>query len=239
MRSHDIDLGFLVHPDAGAGTHPGVVLLHDVWGLADHTRDLSTRLAGEGFAVLALDLYRRLPEARIEDPARFIRALSDPALLAEIQAGIDLLAAHPASAGRRVGVTGFCMGGMYALLAACGCTGLSAAVAFYGMLSYAHGMLAEPEGADPARKPREPLAAAAALGCPLLAFFGADDAFIPLSDVERLRGVLASSAHPAEVKVYAGAGHAFMNDTRPEAYRPEAAADAWGRTLAFFRQNLG
>jgi carboxymethylenebutenolidase len=244
MQRRDLDLGTLVHPDASEGdasegAHPGVVMIHDVWGLADHTRDLATRLAGEGFAVLALDLYRGLPDAKIEDPGRFIRELSDPSVLADVQTGIDFLASDPASAGRPVGVTGFCMGGMYALLAACTCSGLSAAVSFYGMLSYEHGMLRPPDGVDRSRKPRQPLDAAPELGCPLLAFFGEADRFIPLADVERLRGALSEAAHPSEVRTYPGAGHAFMNDTRPEAYHPEAAADAWRRSVAFLGARLG
>jgi carboxymethylenebutenolidase len=239
MQRRDFSLGTLIHPDESEGAHPGVVMIHDVWGLADHTRDLATRLAGEGFAVLALDLYRDLPDPKIDDPGRFIRELSDPIALAGVQSGIDFLASDPASAGCPVGVTGFCMGGMYALLAACTCRGLAAAVPFYGMLSYEHGMLGAPDGADSRLKPRQPLDAAPDLGCPLLAFFGEDDAFIPLADVERLRGALAGAAHPSEVKTYPGAGHAFMNDTRPEAYRPEAAADAWRRTVAFLGERLG
>ena len=153
MHSHDVELGYLAH--LGAGSHPGVVMIHDVWGLTDHTRDLARRLAAEGFGVLALDLYRREPPAKIEDPGRWIRELSDPEVLTDIQAGVDYLAGEPPTAGRRVGVTGFCMGGMYALLAACGCRGLSAAVPFYGMLSYEHGMLHAEGGSDPVRKDRK------------------------------------------------------------------------------------
>jgi carboxymethylenebutenolidase len=239
VPSRDVDLGFFADPNASNGPHPGVVMIHDVWGLSDHTRDLAARLAGEGFAVLALDLYRDLPDAKIDDPARFIRELSDPSVLADIQSAIDFLAVDDATAGRPVGVTGFCMGGMYALLAACSCTGLSAAVPYYGMLSYEHGMLRPPGDADRTRKPRQPLDAAPELGCPLLAFFGEEDTFIPNEDVERLRSALSRAAHPFEIRTYPGAGHAFMNDTRPEAYRPEAAADAWQRTLAFLGEKLG
>jgi carboxymethylenebutenolidase len=127
------------------------------------------------------------------------------------------------------------MGGMYALLAACSCRGLAAAVPFYGLLSHEHGILHDPAGLDPERKPREPLAAAAALGCPLLAFFGEQDEFIAPADVERLRKALAGAAQPSEIVVYPGAGHAFMNDTRPAAYRPEIAQQAWQRCVEFLR----
>lgn len=214
-------------------------MIHDVWGLSDHTRDLAQRLAEVGFCVLAVDLYRRLDPVRIEDPGRFIRGLSDPQMLEEVQGGLDALAAHAACTGR-VGVTGFCMGGQYALLAACAVRGLAAAVVFYGMLSDQHGLLAPPPGEllDPARKPTSPLDAIGKLRCPLLGLFGADDAFVPLADVRELERRLARSAQPHEIRVYPGAGHAFMNDTRPDMYRPATARAAWDRMLAFFREHL-
>jgi carboxymethylenebutenolidase len=235
MLSEELEAGYLARPDAGR--HPGVVMVHDVWGLADHTRDLARRLAGEGYGVLAVNLYRRMGTVRIENPGSWMRGLSDPHLLDEIQAAIDLLHARPELSGK-VGITGFCMGGMYALMAACRCRGLSAAVAFYGLLSHRSGLLLDPEGLDPARKPREPLAMAPELRCPLLAFFGEDDEFITVEDVRALEAALSRSPQPSQVVLYPKAGHAFMNDTRPAAYRPEVARDAWGRMLRFFAAEL-
>lgn len=237
MRSADVELGHLVHPDSGS--HPGVVMIHDVWGLSDHTRDLARRLAEEGFSVLALDLYRREREVRIENPGEWMRGLSDPQVLSDVQAGIDFLAAHPSAAGRGIGVTGFCMGGMYALLAACTCRGISASVVFYGLLSHQHGILHAEAGLDPEKKPREPLAAVSDLRVPLLALYGDADEFVPLSDIDRLRERLEATGRPADVAVYPGAGHAFMNDTRPDAFRPEIARQAWARMLEFFRKRVG
>jgi carboxymethylenebutenolidase len=237
MRTRDVAPGVLAAPDSGA-PHPGVVMVHDVWGLSDHTRDLATRLAREGFGVLAVDLYRRRGDFRIENPAAWMRGLSDPEVLADLQAGVAFLESDPATAGRRVGIVGFCMGGMYALLAACRIRGLSASVPFYGLLSHEHGILYA-EDLDRSRKPVQPLDAAVDLRCPLLAFFGDRDEFVPLADIERLRERLASAAPPAEVVVYAGAGHAFMNDTRPDTYRPEIAARAWSRAVEFLKKELG
>jgi carboxymethylenebutenolidase len=210
-------------------------VIPDVWGLSDHYRGLARRLAGEGFAVLAIDPYRKTGQPQLSDVASalaWIRELSDPLLLATVQDAIDALDAHPASAGRRCGVTGFCMGGQYALLAACACRGLSACAPFYGMVRYA-------EGLDPAKKPRSPLDALADLSCPVLGLYGAEDPIIPLADVRELERRLAKSGKPAELRVYPGAGHAFMNDTRPEMYRPDAAADAWPRLVVFLRDALG
>ena len=239
VKSEALELGYLAHADAGP--KPGVVVIPDVWGLSDHYRGLARRLAGDGFPALAVDLYRREPQRKISDPGRWIRGLDDRRVLADVQAAADLLATHKAVGDRRVGVTGFCMGGQYAILAAAGCRGLSAAVPFYGMLSHEHGLLAPAAGEslDPARKPRSPLEAAASARCPVLALFGRDDPFIPASDVEAFARQLEKSGQPHEVAVYDGAGHAFMNDTRPEMYRPEAARDAWGRMIAWFRRHLG
>ncbi len=237
MQTADVELGYLANPEA-EGSIPGVVMIHDVWGLTDHTRDLARRLASEGFAVLALDLYRRLDEVKIENPGAWMRGLSDPQVLRDAQAGVDFLAAHSATSGRRVGITGFCMGGMYALLAGCSCTGISASVPFYGLLSHEHGLLYDERGLDPALKPREPLEAARDLGCPTLAFFGKDDEFIPIADIEQLRINMAASGQPGEAIVYPQAGHAFMNDTRADAFRPAAAADAWAKMVEFLRARL-
>jgi carboxymethylenebutenolidase len=234
--SEAIELGYLAHP--AEATHPGVVVIPDVWGLSDHYRDLARRLAGEGFAVLALDVYRRLAEPKITDPGRWIRALDDRQLLADVQAAADCLAAHAAVGGKRVGVTGFCMGGTYAILAAAACRGLAAAVPFYGMLSAAHGLLAPAPGEslDRDKKPAAPLDVAASLRCPTLACFGADDPYVPIADVRDFEAKLGSEHR---VVVYPGAGHAFMNDTRPEMYRPEAARDAWQKLVAWLRERLG
>lgn len=235
MKTSEVPLGFLALPEGGRS--PGVVMIHDVWGLSAHTRDYATRLANEGFAVLAIDLYRRARPAKIADPGAFMRALSDPQVLSDLGEGARFLAALPESNGR-VGVLGFCMGGMYALMAGCSDLGFSASVPFYGLLSHAHGILHDPAGLDPAAKPRTPLAMASELRCPLLAFFGDQDTFIPLSDVQALERALTGARAGAEIVVVPGAGHAFMNDTRPDAYRPEAAADAWRRTVHFLRAQL-
>jgi len=235
MQTQDVELGFLATP--AKAPCPGVVLIHDVWGLTDHARDLTRRLSAEGFAVLALNLYRRLDEVKIENPGEWMRALSDPQILGDVQAGADFLAAHPITRGKGIGVIGFCMGGMYALMAGARCAGLRASVPFYGLLSHQHGIL-HSDRPDKTLKPSEPLDLARDLRCPTLAFYGDKDEFVPLSDIELLEDRFAQSAQAAEVVLYPGAGHAFMNDTRPDAYRPEDAAKAWQRMVGFLTEQL-
>jgi carboxymethylenebutenolidase len=230
VRTAELREGFLAEP--GGGPQPGVVVIPDVWGLSDHTRDIAQRLAREGFAALALDVYRKTVRPSLADPAAamaWIRELPDPLVLETVQEGIDALARQVG--GRKVGLIGFCMGGQYAWLAACACRGLSAVAPFYGMLRY------EP-GLDAQKKPRAPLDAVADLSCPALGLYGREDAIIPNADVDELELRLARQRQPFEIVRYAGAGHAFLNDTRPAMYRPEAAADAWRRLLAFLRVHL-
>jgi len=232
MSGEEHPFGFLALP--GERPCPGVVMIPDVWGLSDHYRELALRLAADDFAVLAIDPYRKTGSPQLTDVASamaWIRGLSDPLVQETVQEAVDAMLLHPAMAGHKVGVIGFCMGGQYALLAACGCTGLSACAPFYGMLRYE-------EGLDPARKPRSPLDALADLACPVLGFYGEEDPIIPVADVRALEERLAKTGQPAEVHLYPGAGHAFMNTTRPEMYRPEAAADAWARLVPFLGTHL-
>jgi carboxymethylenebutenolidase len=224
--------GALYVPSSGL-PRPAVVILHDVWGVYEPYHAAAKRLAGAGFVALALDLYARgeKPGSPADMPAvmRFLHALPDRRVLADVQAAVDFLRARPEVAGRKVGVTGFCMGGKYALLAAARCKGLSAAVPWYGML--------RADALDDAN-PEHAIDAARDLRCPVLAFFGAADVLIPLRDVEELRERARVHALELEAVVYTGAAHAFANESRPEAFRPEAAADAWRRALAFLAAKL-
>jgi carboxymethylenebutenolidase len=231
MSEREDAFGFWAAPDDAP--RPGVVVIPDVWGVSDLYRRVARRLVAEGFATLVVDQYRYTGREGLT-PATvmaFIDGLDDGGVLRAVQEAIDALAASAPVRGQRVGLIGFCMGGQYALLAACSCRGLSAVAPFYGMVRYAAGL-------DPSKKPRPPLDAIGELSCPLLGLYGAEDQLIPLADVDELRRRLARTRHAHELHVYAGAGHAFLNDTRPDAFRPQAAEDAWGRLVPFLRREL-
>ncbi len=230
-RAGDRLRGYAAWP-AGATSLAGLVIVPDVRGLSDHYRDVARRFAGEGFFALAVDLYSRegAPELPDMDAVfRWMQALPDARVLGDLDAAVAYLAGRPETAGRRIGITGFCMGGQYALMAACTLSRLAACVSWYGMLRHA---------ATSELKPRSALDMAPDLVCPFLGLFGEEDALIPLADVEALRAVLARTGKPFEIVTYPGAGHAFFNDTRPDAFRPAAAADAWGRAVRFLRTHL-
>jgi len=237
--SRETDLGALHEPSEAAGASlPGLVLVHDVWGRSAHSRALAGDLAAEGFVVLEIDLYRELEPVEIDDPGRFIRSLSDPRVLADLEAGARWLETQPRCAGRKIGVVGVCMGGSHALLAACLSDVFSCSAPFYGILSYDHGMLMDPDGRDLAKKPTSPLEAADRLRVPLLASFGSEDPMVPQEDVDALEAALARSGTAFRIDRYPGAGHAFLNRTRESAYRPEASAAAWDRLVPFLHEAL-
>jgi carboxymethylenebutenolidase len=158
-----------------------------------------------------------------------MRQLDDRRVLADIDGAVRFLGSRPEVRTRSIGITGFCMGGQYALMAACSVPSLAACVSFYGMLRYAE---------KSAVKPESPLDMAPRLACPYLGLFGEEDALIPRADVKELEGLLRKHGKSFQTRIYPGVGHAFFNDTRPDAYRPDAAKDAWTRALAFFRTHL-
>jgi carboxymethylenebutenolidase len=214
--------------------YPGIVVVMEAFGLNQHIKDVARRIAAEGYVTLAPDVYYRernsvvgyqqLPEA-----IRLMSGLWDDKVVADMSAAIAALGARPAVRAGGVGMTGFCMGGRITFLTACRNAAIKAAVPFYG------GGIAS--GQASAQTPSVPIDLASQLRCPVLAFFGADDPFIPPADIERVRSTLAACGPQHEVVVYDGAPHGFFCDER-DSYRPDAAKDAWKRTLAFFAKHL-
>jgi carboxymethylenebutenolidase len=232
QRDGDTIRGYAASP-SGAAPFPGLILIPDVRGLYEHYRDVARRFAAAGLLTLAIDLYSREGAPNLPDMDavfRWMRELPDPRVLDDLGGAVRYLAGRPDVRADRIGITGFCMGGQYALMAACSVDGIAVCVSWYGMLRYAE---------RTAAKPASPLELASDLRCPYLGLFGAEDGIIPLADVDELRSVLERARKTHEIRVYPGAGHAFFNDTRPDAYRPAAAADAWPRALAFLHQHLG
>lgn len=228
-RSGDTDIrAFLVEPTVRPKA--ALIVIHEIWGLNAHIRDVVRRFAGEGYIVLAPDLYTRegAPNLDVNNRAalmEFLASLSDTGIVADLEAAIEFLQAQGAA---KVGSVGFCMGGLYSYLLACKSERLSAAVDFYGRIVYEQ---------TSANKPVSPVELAPQLKCPLLCHFGETDASIPLRDVEKLRDGLKQSTQPWKINVYPGAGHAFFNDSR-QSYNAVAAADAGAETTEFFRKHL-
>jgi carboxymethylenebutenolidase len=207
---------------------PAVIIIHDVRGLSGHYRDITRRLANEGFFALALDLYSRDDTPHLPDTEAvfaWLRKLSDSRAVADIDGAVRFLGTRPEVRSHSIGIVGFCMGGRYAFMAACTVPNMAACVSFYGMLRL-------PD------KTENPLTLAQDLSCPYLGLFGEQDDLIPRAEIKELEGILRRNGKTFQTKTYQGAGHAFFNELRPDVYRPEAAKDAWAKALSFLRTHL-
>ena len=206
------------------GKYPAVIVVMEAFGLNGHIRKVADRVAAEGFVAIAPDMYYREKDAvvgydRLERAIELMSGLKDDAILADISCVIAHLQKHAAVRAERIGITGFCMGGRISFLSACRLDALKAAAPFYG--GGIGGLLDQAKG----------------ISCPLLAFFGDQDAFIPNAEVERVRATLEDLGKDAEVVVYPGAQHGFFCDER-DSYNAAAAADAWARLGNFFAAHL-
>jgi len=209
--------GYLAEPD-DALDHPGVVVIQEWWGLVPHIEDICRRLCEEGFVALAPDLYHGQSADEPDDARKLAMALERDRAVAEIRAATEYLVGKAHVSPKRVGVVGWCMGGGLALSSAADGTQIGAAVAFYGR------PLSEEDTAK--------------LNVPVMGLYAEHDHGITASDVKQFEASLQEQGIPHLIHVYPGTTHAFFNDTRPEIYDSAAAADAWERTLAWFRLHL-
>lgn len=226
--------GFAARPTT-AGKYPAIIVVQEAFGLNAHIKDVAGRLAREGYATLAPDLYYREKDAvvgydNLPDAIRLMMSLSDDKIVKDMGAVISYLQQQPTVRGDRIGITGFCMGGRVTFLTACLNPAVKAAVPFYG-----GGIASIMQPGK--RTPKAPLEYADKLAAPMLLFFGENDSFIPLDEVDRIKSRLAELKKNAEAVVYPGAPHGFFCEER-ESYRADAAKDAWERMLKFFGQHL-
>ena len=191
----------------------GVILIQEWWGINDHIRDVAGRYANEGYLCVAPDLYRGRLAADTAEASALMNALAIEDGIETIRRSVD--ATVDTYGIKRFAITGYCMGGTFALRAACEIEGLKAAAPFYGDI------------------PEESVLAK--LNTPTLFIAGERDAWINPEKVNQLRQAAKKHDLPVEIVSY-DADHAFFNDTRPQVYDAEAAADAWMRVLEFFKK---
>ncbi|MBS0151656.1 MAG: dienelactone hydrolase family protein [Nitrospira sp.] len=222
-QSGKVDMKAFVAAPQTKDTRPTVIIVQEWWGLTAHIKDIARRYAVEGYVAIAPDLYSRLGHALTTDAGeagKLMNTLKQEDGLADLNATVAYLKSVPEVDATKIGITGFCMGGSYALMLSCVNSEIKAAVPFYGQV---------PNPDTPIQK----------LACPVMYFYGEDDGWITKADVQRLAAALKKYNKAGEIKTYPGAPHAFFRDTDPSVYRPEAAKDAWARTKAFFKQHLG
>lgn len=199
----------------GDDTGKAVIIIHEYWGLNDNIKDVANRYADEGFTAIAPDLYRGKLATNPEEAGELMNAL-------ELEDGLDtiknaIVQIQEKYQATHIGITGFCMGGTYALQAVCHLEGLNAAAPFYGDI------------------PDE--ATLQNLKTPVLFISGKKDKWINPERVRELEMMAKDNLLPVKSVAYE-ADHAFFNNTRPEVFDPAAAKDAWTKVIAFFNENL-
>jgi carboxymethylenebutenolidase len=199
---------------AGAGRPPGIVVIQEWWGLNDQIKGVADRLAGAGYHALVPDLYRGKVTLEAAEAHHMMEGLNfGDAATQDIRGAVQYLKTQCP----KVGVTGFCMGGVLTILAAVHVKEADAASAWYGY--------PPPEAGD-----------VRTIRIPVQAHFAVDDVPFPIAGVDGLEARLKEGKVGYDFHRYK-AGHAFANESGPN-YNPEAAALAWQRTMTFFATHL-
>lgn len=225
---------YLVRP-ASAGPHPAVIVWMEIFGVNAHIRDVTERVAREGYVALAPNFFHRTApdievgydEAGMAAGMAELHRLKADQMIADARAALAFLRARPDVRGDRIGAMGFCIGGHMTYLAAAE-TDVAAAASFYG------GGIAAPQG--PGGGPA-PIQRTAKIAGRILCLFGGKDALIPQPQVDAIRQALADAGTRHEVVVYDGADHGFFCDQRAT-YHTASAQDAWERVKRLFAETL-
>lgn len=209
--------GYLALPD-GNGPHPGVVVIHEAFGLNDHIRDVTRRFADAGYAALGADLFtgRNRTLCMTRYMAGLLIGSVNRGGIDDLKASLTYLSGLPEVDAQRLGAVGFCMGGGFAVAWACTDSRLKAIAPFY------------------ATNPR-PLDAVKRM-CPVVGSYPGKD--FTAGSARKLDDALDRFEIRHDIKIYPDTRHSFFDDTRP-AFDRDAAGDSWRRTLKFFGERLG
>lgn len=224
--------GFLAYDDAVKGKRPGVLVIHEWWGMNEHARNQAVRLAKAGYVGFALDMYGKGKIAtHPKDAMAFVQeATKDPKVLAErFQVALDLLKHQPQVDASKIAAIGYCFGGGVALGMARLGADLTAVATFHGHLSPDNG----------------PIAQKGKVKAKILVQTGGADTMVPRAQVDAFKKEMADAGVDAKVIVYPNAKHSFTNPDASKAGMAELAYDAdadkksWAELLKFFKQTLG
>jgi carboxymethylenebutenolidase len=211
--------GYLAAPPTGTGVP--LVVIQEWWGLVPHITDVCDRFAAEGFLALAPDLYRGESTTEPDEAGKLMMALNMAQAAKDLSGSVDEVSVR--SGGDFVGITGFCMGGGLALVAATQRPDkIKACVPWYGLIPW------------PDAQPDWDRLDAAVLG-----HYAENDAFFTPEAAQELADDLRSRGKDVEIVIHPGVDHAFFNDTRPEVYNAAESLAAWQQTVGFLLTNLG
>jgi carboxymethylenebutenolidase len=220
---------FVAHPKGG-GRRPVVVLMHERYGLVQHTRDLAMRCARDGFFAMAPNFFYRHPDLKVLNAGDSRYDLTDPESIVYNKAALAAIANDPAADCGKVAIAGYCQTGRHPLVFAAEVP-IAAAVVWYGAAS-------EREWATNKLFPRPLDAVIADVPCPVFGAFGSRDHIISVADVRRFRDALEKHGKSYDIHLYPGAPHGWLNDTMPGRYRRAQAEAGWADQQRFLKRVL-
>ncbi len=218
-KSGDDTVNGMLFTPAGKGPFPAVIVIHEYWGLNDWVKEQASKLAGQGYVALAIDLYRGKVADNPDLAHELMRGLPQDRANRDLQSAFNYLSAQSNVKKDRIGSIGWCMGGGYSLDAALHEPKLAATVINYGHLI-----------TDSAEMKK--------INAPILGNFGGQDQGITSDDVKKFQRAMESAGKKVDLKIYPDAGHGFENPNNKKGYRADDTADAWKRTVDFLSANL-
>jgi len=218
-KSGDETVKGVLYTPQGKGPFPGIIVIHEWWGLNDWVKQQAEKLADIGYEALAIDLYRGKVATTPDEAHEIMRGVPEDRAQRDLDAAFTYLSSQPNVEKDHVGSIGWCMGGGYSLDLALAEPKLRSAVINYGHLA---------TDTESLKK----------INAAILGIFGAQDKGIPVDDVHKFEDTLKRQGKKIDIVVYPDAGHAFENSNNKNGYRAEDAADAWQRTGKFLDQTL-
>lgn len=223
--------GYLVYPENNSTTEsstsdaklPGVVMIHEWWGLNDNIKNMADELAKEGYVVLAIDLYNGQVASTPDQAMKLVNLARENQneSLSNLKAAVSYLKTLDNVNASKIAALGWCFGGGQALQLALNSnpdSPLAATILYYGNLVTDQEQLSKITG-------------------PVLGIFGSKDQSIPTTEVQKFEGALNANNITNEIYVYEGVGHAFANPTGAS-FAPDELKDAWQKTMEFLKKNL-
>jgi carboxymethylenebutenolidase len=217
-KSGDDTVNAVLYTPKGKGPFPGLVVIHEWWGLNDWVKEQAAKLADQGYAALAIDLYRGKVATTPDLAHELMRGVPDDRAARDLHSAVDFLKSQPDVKKDRIGSIGWCMGGGYSLDLALQEPTLAAVVINYGHLA---------DDKDDLKQ----------IHAAILGIFGGQDRGISVEDVKKFEQALKDLGKNPEIYIYPDAGHAFQNPVNPS-YRKEDTADAWKHTMEFLARTL-
>jgi carboxymethylenebutenolidase len=218
-KSGDETVQGILYTPEGKGPFPALIVIHEWWGLNDWVKEQGSKLADQGYAALAIDLYRGKVATTPEEAHEIMRGVPEDRAARDLHAAFAFLQSQKSVKKNRIGAIGWCMGGGYSLNVALQEPTLAADVINYGHLASDKETLKK-------------------INAPVLGLFGGQDRGIPAEDVKKFEQNLKELGKSVDVHIYDDAGHGFENPNNKDGYRAEDTADAWKRTVDFLAANL-